>query len=205
MLNMFSPSDIEALTKLLQPPKDEDDEENATTQPAITSVSQQPYAPFSKSSQRIPESEKNFTPVITSTRKIDDTNVEEHKVDESNEEKKEIEIEEMIESNLVEPKYNIIYSQNVTSTDIVYVDPFSEFKNNAVLRIEIILPDETVSNIDVKIKDDDTTLVLKSNKYYLCVALPHKVFNDQYTAKWYKDNETLKLKLKLKNNNDLLI
>ena len=123
---MFTASDIEALATLLVPPDEEED--CKTNDEASMQTSQQPqsYHPFLKQAEPIPESEKNFPTVITSTRQI----YEEEKSDE-----KEIDTT----SSLPEPKYSIIYQQKLTAKDVAFIDPFSTSHSDSIL-IKIILP-----------------------------------------------------------------
>ena len=125
--------------------------------------------------------------MITSTRQANyqqDNSVTEEV---TNEEKSEEQLlQKTIMSKLIEPKYSIIYQQHLTARNVYYVDHFSEDGRNDTIMIKIILPKENISTINVKIDEDDTTLTLESEKYYLSLTLPHKVYKDKYTAQWHR-------------------
>ena len=192
---MLSRADLEALTKLLAPPDDEEGEEKKSSN-LTEQESSVPYQPFHKPSKPIPESEKNFSAIITSTRRQnygDNICMEQ----EQRSEEKQVQSQEITKPDLIEPKYSIIDQHNLTARDAYYIDHFSEDKSDSIV-IKIILEQENVSSIDVKVDKDETTLLLQSKKYYLSLPLPHKVHHDKYTAKWHKDIETLEINLKIK-------
>ena len=173
---MFGVNEVEALAKLLTESSEEKD--NDTQKSIETKVIS--YHPFAKPPKPIPESEKNFKTVITSTRQICTTNEEKQN-----------------KFSKKEPKYCITYQQSLGAKDVAFIDPFSSYQSDSIL-IKIILPKEDVSSIDVKVKDDNITLVLKSNKYYLSTTLPQKVIGNNYKAKWLNDIHTLQIQIKLK-------
>eukprot|EP01084_Bolivina_argentea_P109476 195692_1 len=74
---MFTPSDVEALAKLLAPPKEDSNEAYSTSNPFESCHHESPvptpsHHVLNTQCEPIAQSEKNFCAVITSTRSIQD-------------------------------------------------------------------------------------------------------------------------------------
>ncbi|ETO09987.1 hypothetical protein RFI_27391 [Reticulomyxa filosa] len=164
----FSVSDLEALSNLFE-------ECQKYTPQQIKSVECE-YEKGFIPPKPIPEEQKNSKVVIKSRRplvSLDETNKENTKAKQ-------------------EPKYELIYRQNVT-LDEVY--GYSEKANTTLdcedLLVRVHLPDELISNITLKVETNSLTVATLN--YYLQILFPRNITKLPQNAKWIKEKSVLEI------------
>ncbi|KAF8786704.1 uncharacterized protein LOC129972691 [Argiope bruennichi] len=97
-----------------------------------------------------------------------------------------------------EPKYDMIYQQNVTPDDMfLQLDGKGPGSNNCeCLLIKIKLEDVNSSD-EITLKISNVSVICKTNKYYLDLNLPKHVDPEKCSAKWNQSSRILDVKLLL--------
>ncbi|KAK2165945.1 hypothetical protein LSH36_44g12046 [Paralvinella palmiformis] len=104
----------------------------------------------------------------------------------------------------IQPEYEIIYKQAVTSEDM-FLQMGNKTPSTAScedMLVKIKLPGTKMA--DVKLDCKDTFLDCRSPKYKLGLHLPHSVDSKNGKAKWDSDTETLSVTLRMQREFDFI-
>ncbi|CAL1293588.1 unnamed protein product [Larinioides sclopetarius] len=104
-----------------------------------------------------------------------------------------------------EPKYEMLYQQDVTPDDIfLQLEGKGPGSNSCKCLLVKIKLEDVNSNDEIILKISDLSLICKTDKNYLDLNLPKPVDPEKCSAKWNQTNRILEVKLLFDNKEMLL-